>query len=170
MQQYHTGPAGKGKIITTSLILAAIAILYIVVTSMNSTKASTGAHAAPATTSTQTHSTLGNSTASSSSATGSYADGTYTSVITYRTPSSREAMKVTFTIKDGSVTSSSLNQSDGNRESAAYQQGFASTYESYVVGKKLSDIQLSRISGASLTTNAFNEAVANIQSKAGGQA
>ena len=35
-----------------------------------------------------------------------------------------------------------------------------------VVGKKLETISLSRVGGASLTTNAFNEALAEVKTKA----
>ena len=47
-----------------------------------------------------------------------------------------------------------------------WQQQFASGYESYVVGKSLSTLKLTKVSGSSLTPIGFNAAVADIQTQA----
>lgn len=50
-----------------------------------------------------------------------------------------------------------------NRESADYLSRFSGKFTpSLVTGKKVSDVSLSRLGGASLTTRAFNSAVASI--------
>ena len=53
----------------------------------------------------------------------------------------------------------------GNKETGyqhPLQERFDAVYKTEVVGKKLTDINLSRVGGASLTSKAFNEAVADI--------
>ena len=55
-----------------------------------------------------------------------------------------------------------------SRESERYVSGFESSIKSKVVGKKISDVNLSIVGGASLTTDAFTEAISEIQSEAKG--
>ena len=53
-----------------------------------------------------------------------------------------------------------------NRESAEYLSRFNSAFSpSLVVGKKMSEVSLSRVGGASLTTGAFNKAVADLSTQ-----
>ena len=114
--------------------------------------------------STQPVSTANNPQSSSSNTT--YKDGTYTATSEYSVPRSFESIKVSLTISGGIVTDSSISNSEGDRESAHYQERFASAYKSYVVGKKVSDIHLSYIAGASDTTDGFNEALTQIRQQA----
>jgi hypothetical protein len=44
--------------------------------------------------------------------------------------------------------------------------GFDTAYEAEVVGQPLDDLRLSRTGGASLTSDAFNEAVTDIKQQA----
>ncbi|MDB5170138.1 MAG: hypothetical protein JWN82_534 [Candidatus Saccharibacteria bacterium] len=101
-----------------------------------------------------------------SSTTSSYKDGTYSAGSAYYVPHSQEEIKVTLTIKDGVITDSSIINSEGDRDSAAYQQEFEFGYKSQVVGKSISGLSLSRISGASDTTQGFNDALAQIANQA----
>jgi uncharacterized protein with FMN-binding domain len=112
------------------------------------------------------NSTDPSNTNSSSAATGSYKDGTYTATSNYQVPHGSESIKVNLTLKGGVVTSSSVQNSENNFDSAQFQEGFAATYQSYVVGKKISGLQLGAISGASDTTAGFNEALSQIASQA----
>ncbi len=70
------------------------------------------------------------------------------------------------TVKDGVVTATTLGQNGSNRETKEYQGKFASGYKSQVIGKALSDISLSRVSGSSLTSKGFNKALETIKSQA----
>lgn len=110
-----------------------------------------------------TQTTSATSTASSSSG---YKDGTYTAKSDYYVPHGTEEIQVSLTIKNGIVTDSSVQNSEGNRESALYQQAFTSSYKSYVTGKNISDLNLSYVAGASDTTQGFDDAVAQIQTQA----
>jgi hypothetical protein len=64
-------------------------------------------------------------------------------------------------VKDGVITAASSTIKATNNTSAAYQQSFASSVSSAVVGKKISSLNLNAIGGASLTTGAFEKFVMN---------
>ncbi|MBY0310142.1 hypothetical protein K2Q16_03290 [Patescibacteria group bacterium] len=77
----------------------------------------------------------------------------------YRSPARvQESITVNFTVEDGIVTAISSSYNEGKGENT-HQKRFDGAYQTLVVGKKLSDISLSRVGGASLTSAAFNEAV-----------
>ncbi len=88
----------------------------------------------------------------------------YTADVTYLTPArTSHAMSVSLTIENGIVTDSTIaydGKSDGFSNPS--QEKFDSLYKTEVIGKSLSDISLSRVGGASLTSQAFNDAVAQI--------
>lgn len=94
-----------------------------------------------------------------------FKDGVYTSHITYRTPEGTYAMDVTLTIANDKVVTSDISY-DSKTARDSYTKRFDSSYESYVTGKNLDGVTLSRVGGASLTTTAFNKAVADIKTKA----
>lgn len=95
-----------------------------------------------------------------------YKDGTYTATGAYSSPGGTEKIGVTVTLKDGVVTSSSLDTSKATGDAAEYQDQFASGYKKLVVGKKIDSISLSRVSGSSLTSNGFNDALDTIKQQA----
>lgn len=123
------------------------------------TTTSTTTSQAPSTTTTPT-------TTSTNTATAAYKDGTYSAAINYYVPNGYEAIKVSLTLQNGNITSSSVQNSEGDPTSAAFQQDFASSYKSYVVGKSLNNLQLSVIAGASDTTRAFADALSQIANQA----
>jgi uncharacterized protein with FMN-binding domain len=89
-------------------------------------------------------------------------DGSYSASGSYSTPQTRETIDVTLTIKGGVVTDSTVSQVPQDPESKQYQRDFATNYKPLVVGKKITDIKLSHVSGSSLTSEGFNSAVENI--------
>lgn len=96
----------------------------------------------------------------------SFADGTYTVNDTYLSPGGTENIAVEVVLQDGVVNSVSVTQRANNDESADHQAQFQKSYKSKVVGKSIKDLKLSRISGASLTTRAFNDALDQIRRQA----
>jgi uncharacterized protein with FMN-binding domain len=98
--------------------------------------------------------------------TGGFKDGTFSATSTYRVPHGSESIRVTLTLRGGVVTNSTVQNSENDRESASYQEDFASQYQSGVVGQKISDLNLDSVAGASDTTSGFNEAVAQIAQQA----
>lgn len=91
--------------------------------------------------------------------TSNYKDGTYSASSDYYVPHGSESIKVTLTISNGTVTDSSIQNSEYDNESAQFQQGFAAEYKSSVVGKPISSLQLDYVAGASDTTQGFNDAL-----------
>lgn len=95
-----------------------------------------------------------------------YKDGTYTSTGTYLSPGGQESLDLTVTLKDGIVTNSSIMQTADNGDSREYQSVFASSYKDQVVGKNVDRVSLSRVSGSSLTSNGFNDALDQVKKDA----
>ena len=104
--------------------------------------------------------------AASTATSSGYIDGTYTATSSYYVPRSTESIQVSLTLKNGIITDSSIKNSESNRESAQYQQSFASIYKSYVTGKNISGLNLSYVAGASDTTQGFDDAMSKIQNQA----
>ncbi len=96
----------------------------------------------------------------------SKSEADYTETVTYLTPQRTEQkIAVTLTLKDGVVADANVVYEDGKGQNG-FQQRFDGTYKPEVVGKSLANISLSRVGGASLTSKAFNEAVAKISAEA----
>jgi hypothetical protein len=95
-----------------------------------------------------------------------YRDGTFNAAADYSVPRSTENIQVTLTLKDGAISNASVTNSEGDDQSASYQQDFASVFKSYVVGKKIADLKFGIIAGASDTTQGFSDALSQIASKA----
>jgi uncharacterized protein with FMN-binding domain len=101
-----------------------------------------------------------------SPSTGTYKDGTYTTTASYRSPGGSQDIGVSITLKDGVVTASSVTAEATDGQAQDYQANFISGYKQYVTGKKIDSISLSRVSGSSLTSNGFNNALKAIESQA----
>jgi uncharacterized protein with FMN-binding domain len=98
--------------------------------------------------------------------TAAYKDGTYTVVGTYKSPAGPESINVTVTLADDVVTNVDYAGTAENPISQKRQADFAGGFKTLVVGKKLNDIQLVAVSGASLTTNGFMDALAKVKVEA----
>lgn len=100
-------------------------------------------------------------------ATTTYGDGSYTAAASYFTPARKEhELDVTLTIESDEVTKVSILY-DGGSASTNSLKRFDNAYEPEVIGVSLEDLSLSRVGGASLTSEAFNEAVDTIKQQAG---
>lgn len=95
-----------------------------------------------------------------------YKDGTYQATSNYIVPSGKESIKLTLTVKSGVVTDSSIVNSESNFQSAQFQLDFVDAYKQYVVGKKVNEIKLDYVAGASETTLGFNQALSRIAQQA----
>lgn len=96
----------------------------------------------------------------------SFKDGTYSAMGTYSTPDGPETITVKVTLKDGAVSDTSATASMQSRESKEYVAQFLDAYKTFVVGKDVSSLKLSRVSGSSLTSQGFNSAIQQIQTQA----
>jgi hypothetical protein len=95
-----------------------------------------------------------------------YKDGTYKTQVTYLTPKRDEyLLDVSLTIQKDIVTGANVVYSQG-AEIDPNPQRFEAAYKDEIIGKPLDAINLSRVGGASLTTAAFNKALASIKTDA----
>ncbi len=95
-----------------------------------------------------------------------YRNGTYTSSVGYTPKGLADTITVTLAIESDKVTGVSVNDNPSNGTSKYYVNQFIAALPSAVNGKSLSSLSPSRVGGATLTTNAFNQAVSSIRSKA----
>lgn len=95
-----------------------------------------------------------------------YKDGTYSADGIYTTPENQEKIGVTVTLKDNIITAADVQEKAVLRESQRYQEDFISGYKEKVIGKNINDVKLSRVSGSSLTSRGFNNAINQIKQQA----
>jgi|GEM_PF-515556 len=95
-----------------------------------------------------------------------YTDGTYSASGTYKSPAGSEEVLVTLVVQNDTVLSSTFSATSDSGTSKNFQKQFADGYISQVVGKKLSDINVGKVSGSSLTAKGFNDALSQIKAQA----
>ncbi|MCX6753104.1 MAG: hypothetical protein NTW62_02055 [Candidatus Nomurabacteria bacterium] len=95
-----------------------------------------------------------------------YKDGSYSATGSYNSPGGYDELGVSLVLKNDTITDINVTNMAGDGTSSRYQDRFISGYKQYVVGQKIDDIYLSRVSGASLTPIGFNDALDQIKSKA----
>ena len=93
-----------------------------------------------------------------------YKDGVYNSTIKYQVPKATETITVNITIKNDIIANVSNSHSGVKQDSQLYQSDFESALS--VNNKKIDTVSLSAVGGASLTTDAFMQALATIQNQA----
>jgi hypothetical protein len=76
-------------------------------------------------------------------------------VVTYDNPGGGDPVRFQLTVENGVITAASSEVLADNPVSQKYQTGFKEALAGAVVGKKLSELQVDRIGGASLTSGAF---------------
>jgi uncharacterized protein with FMN-binding domain len=95
-----------------------------------------------------------------------YKDGVYKANTSYRAPTAADyTMDVNLTVTNGTVTDAAITYGNGAEKDPNVQR-FEDAYKTEVIGKSLGTINLSRVGGASLTTNAFNTALTEIKKQA----
>lgn len=91
---------------------------------------------------------------------------TFTGSGTYQTPArTSHEIDVTLTVEAGVVTDAKVIYDNGEGFSNPNQERFDGAYKALVVGKSLNEISLSRVGGASLTSEAFNQALVAIKAQ-----
>ncbi len=96
----------------------------------------------------------------------SYKDGNYTASGDYFTPGGRGSITLTLMIKGNMITDASIEMGAAGGDSVQYQDAFKSSYKQYVISKNVNDVSLSRVAGASLTSDGFNTILDQIKSDA----
>lgn len=80
----------------------------------------------------------------------------------YKTPGGMEPMDVTVVIKEDVITAVSGKNVAIAMKSKDYQDKFLSGIAGQIVGKKVSDVNVTNVNGSSLTAQAFNTALHNL--------
>ena len=99
-------------------------------------------------------------------ASSAYKDGTYSATGSYMSPGGEEQIKVTLTLANDVITDATVTSLAYDRTSQRYQKMFISGYKQYVIGKDISAVNLTYVSGSSLTPAGFDSALQNIESQA----
>jgi len=105
-------------------------------------------------------------TPTASSTTSTYKDGTYSATGYYTSPAGQEHIDVSLTLKNDVVTASTVTAGAKMAISVNMQKMFIDNYKQYVDGKNIDDLNLTQVSGSSLTPGGFNDAVAKIKAEA----
>jgi hypothetical protein len=95
-----------------------------------------------------------------------YKNGTYSATGSYDSPGGEEHVRVTLTLSSNVITTANVQSGANDPTAQTYQDSFISGYKSQVVGKKISTIKLSNVSGSSLTSQGFNDALNQIENQA----
>jgi len=95
-----------------------------------------------------------------------YADGSYTAEGSYSTPETVETISVTVTLEDDVITAVEVTGDPQAPETELYQGKFIEGIADEVVGKDIDEISVSRVSGSSLTSGGFNQAIQSIKDEA----
>jgi hypothetical protein len=90
---------------------------------------------------------------------------THKTAVTYEVPEGHsETLYVTVSLTGGEIADISFTENPSNKDSAKYYNGFQKAFsKTSFVGKSVDEISLSRLGGASLTTEAFMNALATIK-------
>jgi hypothetical protein len=96
-----------------------------------------------------------------------YRNGTYTATGGYLTPArTSHTVKLTITVENDIIIASSIQYDGKDGYSNPNQERFDNTYKEQVIGASLREIRLSRVGAASLTSQAFNDAIVDITEEA----
>jgi uncharacterized protein with FMN-binding domain len=95
-----------------------------------------------------------------------YKDGTYSADGNYVSPNGTETVGVELTLAGGAVSDVKITPHPSNPNTKKFQGEFAGGIKSQIVGKKLDEINVSKVAGSSLTSGGFNAAVTKIKSQA----
>ena len=95
-----------------------------------------------------------------------YRNGTYSATGSYMSPGGYDQLGVSVTLQNDIITAATVTNMAGDGRSSRYQNAFISGYKPYVIGQNIASVNLSRVSGASLTPQGFNDALSQIMSQA----
>ncbi len=97
-----------------------------------------------------------------------YTDGTYSATGTYESPGGTETVEVQLTLAKNLITEVTVTPQAKDASGQIYQGMFAQGISAVVVGKDINTLQVAKVSGSSLTSGGFTDALAKIKAEAGG--
>ncbi|MCX8035348.1 MAG: FMN-binding protein [Candidatus Dojkabacteria bacterium] len=165
----------SGLIIGTSLIIVSAGIIF-----WNSRTSSNESAGGDVTDQPTTHTTNNDTTCTENdrcfvpsdinttvtNQTSTYKNGSYTTEVAYSVPDGFNKLKLSIKLENGKITEVNVTQSDIDSESKKYDRRFQSNYKSFVINQDIDNLRLDVVSGASLTTDAFNNALEKIRQQA----
>lgn len=95
-----------------------------------------------------------------------YKNGTYASDGMYISPAGDEKINVSLVLADDIIVDATVKSLTLNPTSKKMQEAFIGGFKAQVVGKKLDEVNLTKVSSSSLTPKGWNDAVAKIQLQA----
>jgi uncharacterized protein with FMN-binding domain len=124
--------------------------------------------ATPGTTAPTTGTSLATTQASPQGSGGgsTYKDGTYSADGTYISPNGQETVGVELSLSNDTVSAVNITVHPSNPNTRKFQGEFKDGIAGQIVGKKLDELKVSKVSGSSLTSGGFNQAVEAIKAKA----
>lgn len=96
----------------------------------------------------------------------SYKNGLYRATGSYDSPAGLDVISVSLTLENGIVTDAVVTPQAVVQGSKRWFEKFNTGVKQEVVGKKISELNLTQISGASLTSQGFNDALEKIKAQA----
>ncbi|HEY4268138.1 MAG TPA: hypothetical protein VGM94_08110 [Galbitalea sp.] len=95
-----------------------------------------------------------------------YKDGDYSEQGTYASPGGTELISVSLTLKSNVVTALSVKTVKADPTATQYEAMFEAGVGKIVVGKNLNSLNVTRVSGSSLTSQGFDDALTKIKADA----
>lgn len=95
-----------------------------------------------------------------------YKDGTYSADGMYTSPNGQETVGVELTLGNDTVSAVNITVHPSNPNTRKFQGEFKDGIAAQIVGKKLDELNVSKVSGSSLTSGGFNQAVEEIKDQA----
>jgi uncharacterized protein with FMN-binding domain len=96
----------------------------------------------------------------------SYTDGTYQADGSYQAPSGTESITVELTLADDTITDITVTPHATDPTASGMQANFAGGIAGQVVGQDIDQLNVTRVSGSSLTSGGFKIAIAAIKEQA----
>jgi uncharacterized protein with FMN-binding domain len=111
-------------------------------------------------------SSSGSTSSGTTTSTATYKDGDYSQQGTYASPGGTELISVSLTLKSNVVTALSVKTVKADPTATQYEAMFEAGINKIVVGKNLNSLNVTRVSGSSLTSQGFDEALTKIKADA----
>ena len=96
----------------------------------------------------------------------SYKDGSYTADGSYQAPSGTESITVELTLADDKITEITVTPHATDPTAKGHQAEFVGGIAEQTVGKDIDTLNVTRVSGSSLTSGGFKIAIAAIKEQA----
>ena len=95
-----------------------------------------------------------------------YKNGTYSATGSYNSPGGVDDLHVSVTLANGIITNATVTNGANDRTSSRYENEFIANYKSLVIGKNINSVVLSKVSGSSITSAGWNNAITKIKTEA----